>query len=185
LRLFLDTSVLLAASGSARGASREIFRLASHNDWSLIATPYVVEEVLTNLGELTPSSEWAKLRQHLIILDDVLTLDRPVVFSPAKDRPILFSALAWADVLLTLDRADFGEALGHTIRTKRSSRPCLVGNRSGTAQFVHAMRQRVGPGWLASARPDEIHERSKAERIVRGGLMTTQLPAASAGASEG
>jgi len=29
-----------------------------------------------------------------------------------KDRPILFSALAWADVLLTLDKGDFGALLG-------------------------------------------------------------------------
>jgi hypothetical protein len=29
------------------------------------------------------------------------------VFHAAKDRPILFSAPAWADVLLTLDRGDF------------------------------------------------------------------------------
>jgi hypothetical protein len=28
------------------------------------------------------------------------------------EGPILFSALAWADVLLTLDSADFGEFLG-------------------------------------------------------------------------
>jgi hypothetical protein len=41
-------------------------------------------------------------------MDDVLTLDRPVVFHASKDRPVLFSALAWADVLLTLDRGDFG-----------------------------------------------------------------------------
>jgi hypothetical protein len=47
-------------------------------------------------------------------VDDVLTLDRAVVFEPAKDRPILFTALAWADVLLTLDRADFGALLGST-----------------------------------------------------------------------
>ena len=107
---------MLAASGSARGASREIFRLASSQSWSLIATPYVVEEVVTNLPELTPdaSTDWVELRQNLILLEDVLTLDRPAVFSPAKDRPILFSALAWADVLLTLDRADFADLLGRT-----------------------------------------------------------------------
>jgi predicted nucleic acid-binding protein len=116
LRLFLDSSVLLAASGSARGASREIFRLASSQGWSLIATPYVVEEVITNLPELTPNAgaDWEELRQNLILLEDILTLDRPAVFLPAKDRPILFSALAWADVLLTLDRGDFGELLGRT-----------------------------------------------------------------------
>ena len=47
-------------------------------------------------------------------MDDVLTLDRAAVFEPAKDRPILFSALAWAEVLLTLDRGDFGGLLGGT-----------------------------------------------------------------------
>ena len=45
-------------------------------------------------------------------MDDVLTLDRPALFRAAKDRPILFSALAWADVLLTLDRTDFGSLIG-------------------------------------------------------------------------
>jgi hypothetical protein len=44
-------------------------------------------------------------------MDDVLTLDRPVIFLAGKDRPILFGALAWADVLLTLDRGDFDSLL--------------------------------------------------------------------------
>ena len=44
----------------------------------------------------------------MLVMDDVLTLDRPAVFEAGKDRPILFSALAWADVLLTLDQGDFG-----------------------------------------------------------------------------
>jgi hypothetical protein len=105
VRLFLDTSVLLAASASAAGASREIFRRSPANGWILIATPYGLEEVLRNLPELAPAAtaDWAALRT-----DDVLTLDRPAVFSVAKDRPILFSALAWADILLTLDEGDFG-----------------------------------------------------------------------------
>lgn len=116
MRLFLDTSALLAASGSARGASREIFRLAPSNHWTLLATPYVLEEVLRNLPALSveASSDWVRLRGDLLIMDDVLTVDRPAVFPAAKDRPILFSALAWADVLLTLDRGDFGDWLGRT-----------------------------------------------------------------------
>jgi predicted nucleic acid-binding protein len=116
LRLFLDTSVLLAASGSARGASREIFQLGANQRWSLIATPYVIEEVLANIGDLGPAAvaNWPKLRKDLLIFDDILTIDRPAVFSPAKDRPILFSALAWADILLTLDRGDFVELLGQS-----------------------------------------------------------------------
>jgi hypothetical protein len=47
-----------------------------------------------------------------LILDDIVTVDKPAVFAPAKDRPILFSAFAWADVLLTLDRNDFETLLG-------------------------------------------------------------------------
>ncbi len=110
MRLFLDTSVLLAASGSATGASRQIFRRASANGWVLVSTPYALEEVLGNLPGFPPSAsaEWARLRPALLVMDDVLTLDRPAVFPAAKDRPILFSALAWADVLLTLDPGDFG-----------------------------------------------------------------------------
>jgi hypothetical protein len=36
----------------------------------------------------------------------------PVLF--AKDRPVLFTAAAWADVLLTLDTADFIALLGNS-----------------------------------------------------------------------
>lgn len=116
MRLFLDTSVLLTACASTTGASHEIFRLAHNHDWVLIVTPYVISEVLNNLTEFPASAiaQWAKLRADLFLLDDVLTVDRPVVFPAAKARPILFSALAWADVLLTRDTGDFGAILGRS-----------------------------------------------------------------------
>jgi hypothetical protein len=111
--LFLDSSVLLAACGSGKGASREIFRRAPKQPWTLITIPYVLEEVARNLRNLPAeaSADWVRLRRQLRIEDNVLSLDRPAVFVPAKDRPILFSALAWSDVLLTLDTRDFGELL--------------------------------------------------------------------------
>jgi hypothetical protein len=59
----------------------------------------------------------------LAVMDDVLTLDRLVVFPSAKDRPILFSALAWAEVLLMLDRGDFGALLGTTFYGLRVLKP--------------------------------------------------------------
>ncbi len=116
MRLFLDTSVLLAAAGSDRGASREVFRRASECGWILLVTPYVIEEVLANLSNLPSmaTADWSRLRPEIVLMDDVFTIDRAAVFEPAKDRPILFSALAWSDVLLTLDRADFGALLGGT-----------------------------------------------------------------------
>jgi hypothetical protein len=52
-----------------------------------------------------PGVHWIHLRADLIIQDDVVTLHRANVFAAANDRPVLFSALAWADTLLTLDRA--------------------------------------------------------------------------------
>jgi predicted nucleic acid-binding protein len=110
VRLFLDTSVLLAACGSSKGASRGIFLHAAVNGWVLISTPYVIDEVVRNLPDFpaAASADWARLRPQLLMLDDVLTVAWPTVFTASKDRPILFSALAWADILLTLDRGDFG-----------------------------------------------------------------------------
>ena len=114
MTLFLDSSVLRAACGSPKGASREIFRRAPEQQWTSITIPYVLEEVARNLKNLPSeaSANWVHLRPQLMIEDNVLSLDRPTIFAPAKDRPILFSALAWADVLLTLDSKDFGELLG-------------------------------------------------------------------------
>lgn len=48
----------------------------------------------------------------LTFVEDIVTVELPVVFPIGKDRPILFTAFACADVLLTLDRADFGTLLG-------------------------------------------------------------------------
>jgi hypothetical protein len=125
VRLFLDTSVLLAACASDLGASREIFLRALPNEWVLVTSPYVVGEVLANLRKLpaSASAEWAKLRPMLLLLDDILTVDRPSVFEPAKDRPILFSALAWSDVLLTLDVNGFGGLLEKPFYGLRVKKP--------------------------------------------------------------
>jgi len=71
----------------------------------LIVTPYVVAEAEGNIPNLPAIaiSQCTALQPQLQVMDDVFTIDRPAVFGPAKDRFILFSALAWADLLLTLD----------------------------------------------------------------------------------
>ena len=116
MRLFLDTSVLLAAAGSANGSSRALFSFAATQGWILICSPYALNEALRNLPKLPVSAtmEWLRLRPQVTVVDDVVSLDWPVVFAASKDRPILFTALAWADVLLTLDKADFADVLGGT-----------------------------------------------------------------------
>ena len=106
--------MLLAACGSERGASRHLFKLAAEHGWGLLTTSYALSEVAANVADLGPDAEveWPELANQLVRVPDVVTSERPVVFAPSKDRPILLSALAWADVLLTLDRADFVELLG-------------------------------------------------------------------------
>ena len=114
MNLFLDASVVLAACGRPTGASRAVFDLASRNGWTLMTSPYVVSEVTKNLPRLPAQAtqDWAQLRPALAAVRDVWTMDRPAVFGPAKDRPVLFTAAAWAEVLLTLDRGDFGAVMG-------------------------------------------------------------------------
>ena len=116
MTLFLDASVMLAAAGSAKGASRVIFADAQDQSWRLVTSPWALEEVLRNLPKLPVSATtyWCRLRPQLTVVDDIVTVDRPVIFAASKDRPILFTALAWAEIHLTLDRADFADLLGGT-----------------------------------------------------------------------
>jgi hypothetical protein len=117
LTLFLDASVLLAATGSEEGASRIVFQRATTQGWNLRSSPYAIAEAERNLHKLGAGSTaaWPALRSQLEIVSDVFTVDRPVLLVRAKDRPILYTALAWAEVLLTLDRHDFGEVLGSAL----------------------------------------------------------------------
>ena len=114
MNLFLDASAVLAACGRPAGASRAVFDIASRNGWRLMISPYVVAEVTRNLPRLPAQAphDWTQLSPALVAVRDVWTLDRPAVFGPAKDRPVLFTAAAWAEVLLTLDRGDFGALMG-------------------------------------------------------------------------
>ena len=114
MNLFLDANVVLAACGRAAGASRAIFDLAARNGWTLMISPYIITEVIKNLPRLPASAaqDWARLRRNLLTVREVWTMDRPAIFGPTKDRPVLFTAAAWAQVLLTLDRGDFGAVAG-------------------------------------------------------------------------
>ena len=114
MNVFCDTSVLLAAAKPSEGASRALFGYALKTGWKLMASPWVVGEAEHNIPKFgTEVSEaWQRLEPQLSIVADVVSLDRALVFPVAKDRPVLVTALAWSDVLLTLDRADFVNLLG-------------------------------------------------------------------------
>jgi predicted nucleic acid-binding protein len=117
VNVFLDSSVAVAASLSATGASREVFNHAGPQGWRLLVSPWVLREVRDNLANKPPEATraWVSLRARATVEGDELTFDWPIVFEASKDKPVLFSALACADVLLTLDRRDFRDLLGQTI----------------------------------------------------------------------
>lgn len=111
MKLFLDASVLLAACGRTTGGSHAVCALAKSQGWQLLTSDYVIREVEKNVRLRLPTAaqdEWQLLRPTIEQIADVLTFDWPVVFPASKDRPVLFTAASTADVLLTLDRADFG-----------------------------------------------------------------------------
>lgn len=139
MRLFLVTSVMLSACLSGRGASRCIFEKAAVNGWVLITTPYALEEVLRHLADFpaVASAAWASLRPALLVMDDVVTMPQPAVFPVTKDKPILFGALAWADVLLTLDHGDFATLLGTSFYGMEILKPGAFLERQRAAGRLH------------------------------------------------
>ena len=93
--------------------------------WELQASNYVLREVAANLHRFPPlaAQEWSSLAQKLLIVRDLTSFDFPAVFSPGKDRPVLFTAAGWADVLLTLDRQHFGRFFRSGFYSLRVSPP--------------------------------------------------------------
>jgi predicted nucleic acid-binding protein len=125
LKIFLDSSVAIAASLSGKGASRLVFDLAARQRWQLLVSPWVLREVRDNLADKPPeaSGAWAALRGRVSIEGDELTFDWPLDFDVTKDKPVLITALACADVLLTLDRHDFRALMGQTVYDLRVLTP--------------------------------------------------------------
>ena len=114
MKLFLDTCVILAACRSRTGSSRAIFDLAEWNGWELLGTNYVCGEVEKHIVEFHEAAqeEWRQMRARLHIVRTAWVIDRIAVFPNPKDKPVLCSAIRWADALLTHDRSGFQELLG-------------------------------------------------------------------------
>ena len=119
MKLFLDTSVLLAAAGSTTGASRAVIDMGQSQHWGLLTSRYCVEELTRNLVKLNaaaPAAWKTHLHPRLTIVRDTLVHNQPLLFAKTKDRPILITALAeQCDVLLTLDQHDFGAFLNRRV----------------------------------------------------------------------
>lgn len=80
---------MLAAAGSSKGASRAIFDFAEAQGWRLLSSPYALGEVRHNLSKLPEGADktWAQLKSQITWMDDVVSINRPVIFAASKDRP--------------------------------------------------------------------------------------------------
>lgn len=129
MKLFIDTSVLLAAAGSENGASRFIFDQATDREWVLRTTHYCLEEAQRNVAKVGRKASTifnGSLVPRLSLVPTELTFDKVLVFPKAKDRPVLLSALgAESDYLLTLDEGDFQKVIGSHVYGMGVSTPGL------------------------------------------------------------
>jgi hypothetical protein len=119
--------MLLAASGSATGASRFVVTRAAALGWELLSSDYCAEETRRNLPKLGPFATNAWRRQiasRIRFVRTSLALDKPLVFPKAKDRPVVITALAVrSEWLLTLDEGDFHTKLGDEVYGLRIATP--------------------------------------------------------------
>ncbi len=121
MRIFLDTSVFVAACASESGGSRYIFAIAQKDpSYQLITNSYAIVEAKRNvLHKLLLSYHFL---QNLITSRTLVSMQDPpqaLIRLAAgtiheKDAPILAGAIfGHADILCTLDKKDF-----HTLTVK-------------------------------------------------------------------
>ncbi len=130
MKLFLDTSVLIAAIGSGTGTARFIIAEAASRSWKLATADYCVEETRRNWSKLRQSPAVSAHIWETVILPKIkilpvrLVLDKLLVFTKSKDRPVLITALASeCDWLLTFDTGDFQTKLGQSVYNVKIGAP--------------------------------------------------------------
>jgi predicted nucleic acid-binding protein len=143
LRVFADSSVLIAGAGSRSGASRAVLIMAEIGLFKLIVSRQVLTECERNLRKKLPAA-LPILAELLAVIDPEIQPDPPLAeiacwekFIEPKDAPILAAALqAKSNRLLTLNTRDFTPEVaaqsGLTIQTP--------------GQFVQTIRQIIAQG---------------------------------------
>lgn len=111
LRVFVDTSVLFAATYSSSGMARDLIRLGLLGQVQLIVSQDVLEETIRNLSRKAPEKVEAyqsllELLELEITADPTIELVKTVeTYVVAKDAPIIAAAIQAApDYLVTYDR---------------------------------------------------------------------------------
>jgi predicted nucleic acid-binding protein len=133
LRIFFDTSFIIAAAGSEKGLPRFIFEQGRRSGWELVTSLYCEEEVNRNIHKVDGGAFWlAEIRPTLRIHATEVVLNYPLVFEATKDRPVIISALgSQAEYLLTLDHSDFAALLDTEVYGMRIRLPSSFAREIG------------------------------------------------------
>jgi predicted nucleic acid-binding protein len=110
-RIFIDSSVLIAASLSSRGAARDLLLAALSGDFEVRVSSLVLDETERNLTRKAPHSLSAFREFRDMLFSDEVIDPAPELVSrvekevEAKDAPIVGAAIAAAaDFLATYDQ---------------------------------------------------------------------------------
>jgi len=114
IRVFLDTSALIAGIASVKGSAREILRLAETGMIDIVVSEQVIVEADRNI-ESKLTGMLADYREYMKVLSPELVNDpspkETIKYAPLinkYDAPILAAAdLSHADYLVTWDRKHF------------------------------------------------------------------------------
>ena len=110
IRAFIDSSVLIAASYSPTGASREIMRQAIRGNVTLVISKLVLEETERNLADKAPKAlPFFQQFLNTLNFEFVRPTKRQILqaasYTALKDAPIVAAAKrAQVDFLASLDR---------------------------------------------------------------------------------
>lgn len=114
LKVFLDTSAMIAGIASSKGAARAVLQLAEIGLIELIVSRQVIVEADRNIEEKLPEmlSEYREFIKLLapVLVDDPLQNDivKYLTVINSDDAPILASAvISGSDFLVTWDRRHF------------------------------------------------------------------------------
>ena len=113
LRVFIDTSALLAGLNSPTGAAGTILAACFSHDLVPVISPQVIEEAERNIPLKFPllAAAWASfllIPPEITLLPSLAIIRRAYKILPTSDAPILASALrAKPDALVTWNTKDF------------------------------------------------------------------------------
>lgn len=114
IRVFLDSSVLIAACGSASGASHAVIVMAEIGLFKVVISEQVVDECERNLMKKLPKAIpifrqiMSTIAPEILPNPSTIEVEQRVAIIEPKDAPILAAAVVGnVNCLLTLNTKDF------------------------------------------------------------------------------